>query len=152
MGNLLGARYNDNSLLSDDGKVSFNKVIKTKSFNEGIKRINDGLHKGYNIALMCSEKNPLECHRFSLISHFLNEHGYDVEHILSDKIIAHKVLDDKLFEYFKSKRKITFEIEKIINFHATQNDLFDNTSKSDLYLILNKMVAYNPYLKEENSI
>lgn len=149
MGNLLGARYEDNSLLFDDGKVNFEKVTKTKSFNDGIKRINDGLRKGYNIALMCSEKNPLECHRFSLISHFLDEQGYDVEHILPDKIIAHKVLDDKLFEYFKSKRKITFEIDKILNLHAIQNDLFDNTNKNDLYLTLNKMVAYNPYPKEE---
>ncbi len=151
MGNLLGARYEDKSLLFDDGKVSFNKVIKTKNFNDGIKRINDGLHKGYNIALMCSEKNPLECHRFSLISHFLDERGYDVEHILPEKIIAHRVLDNKLFEYFKSKRKITFEIEKILNLHVSQNDLFDNTSKNDLYLILNKLVAYNPYSNEESS-
>jgi uncharacterized protein (DUF488 family) len=150
MGNLLGARYKDTSLLFDDGKVSFNEVTKTKPFNDGIKRINDGLLKGYNIALMCSERNPLECHRFSLISRFLDEHGYEVEHILPDKIIAHKVLDEKLFDYFRSKRKITFEIEKILKPHAIQNDLFDNTNKRDLYLILNKLIAYNPSSKEEH--
>lgn len=147
MGNLLGARYEDNSLLFDDGKVSFDKVIKTESFNDGIERINDGLLKGYNIALMCSEKNPLECHRFSLISHFLDEQGHDVRHILPDKIIAHRVLDEKLFEYFKSKRKITFEIEKILKLYATQSSLFNNTSKSDLYLYINKLVAYTPNSK-----
>lgn len=149
MGNLLGARYEDDSFLFDDGKVNFDKVTKTKRFNDGIKRINDGLSKGYIIALMCSEKNPLECHRFSLISRFLDELGCIVEHILPDKIIAHRVLDEKLFEYFKSKRKITFEIDKILNLHAIQKDFFDNTSKSDLYLTLNKLVAYNPYSKEE---
>lgn len=151
MGNLLGARYKNSSLLFDDGKVSFNEVTKTKSFNDGIKRINDGLLRGYNIALMCSEKNPLECHRFSLISRFLDEHGYEVEHILPDKIIAHKVLDEKLFDYFRSNRKITFEIEKILKLHAIQNELFDDTNKSDLYLTLNKLIAYNPSLKEEHA-
>jgi len=149
MGDLLGARYEDNSLLFEDGKVSFEKVAKTKKFNDGIKRINDGLSKGYNIALMCSEKNPLECHRFSLISHFLDEHGYLVEHILPNKVIAHKILDEKLFEYFKSKRKITFKIDKILNSHGFQKDLFDNSNKNDLYLTLNKLVAYNHFLKEE---
>ena len=152
MGTLLGARHKNRSLLFDDGKVNFDKVTKTKNFIDGINRIDDGLQKGYNIALMCSEKNPLECHRFSLISHFLHEHGYDVEHILPDRIIAHRVLDEKLFEYFRSKRKISLEIEKILNLHAIQDELFDNTRKSDLYLALNKLVAYSPYTKEEQAV
>lgn len=149
MGDQLGARYEDDSLLFDDGKVSFEKVANTKKFIDGIKRINDGITKGFNIALMCSEKNPLECHRFSLISHFLDEHGYDVDHILPDRIIAHKLLDEKLFDYYKSKRKLTFEIDKILSLHSIQNDLFDDASKSDLYLNLNKLVAFNPHKKEE---
>lgn len=151
MGHLLGARYEDESLLFDDGKVCFDKVTKTKDFNDGIRRIDDGLSKNYIITLMCSEKNPLECHRFSLISHFLDEHGYEVEHILPDKTISHRVLDEKLYEYYKSKRKITFEIKKILNTCETQNDLFDGTSKSDLYLALNKLIAYNQHTKEERA-
>jgi uncharacterized protein (DUF488 family) len=151
MGNLLGARYEDNSLLFEDGKVNFDKVTKTKKFNIGIDRINEGLEKGFNIALMCSEKNPLECHRFSLISHFLDERGYDIEHLLPERIIAHKLLDKKLFEYYKAKKKLTFEIDTILNLHSIQKELFDNTNKNDLYLTLNKMVAFNPYSKEGNS-
>ena len=150
MGDLLGARYEDDELLFDDGKVNFEKVSQTKSFKEGIKRINEGLVKGFKIAIMCSEKNPVECHRFSLISHFLDEHGYIVEHILPDRNIAHKILDEKLFEYFKNNKKITFEIDKILSLHGVQEELFDNTKKSDLYLALNKFVAYNPYSKEEH--
>lgn len=152
MGNLLGARYEDKSLLFDDGKVSFERVTKTKNFQSGIDRIDDGIKKGYNIILMCSEKNPLECHRFSLISHFLHEHGYDVEHILPDRIIAHRVLDEKLFEYFKAKKKISLEMERVLNLHAVQNELFDNISKSDLYLALNKLVAYSPHTRKEHAV
>jgi len=150
MGDSLGAKYEDTSLLFENGAVDFEKVIKTAKFNEGIKRINDGSEKGYNIVLMCSEKNPLECHRFSLISHFLDKHGYDVEHILPDKIISHSILDQKLFEYFKDKRKISFEIEKILSLQGVQNSLFDNIEKRDLYLNLNKMVAFNAYSDEGN--
>jgi len=145
MGNLLGARYDDSSLLFSDGKVDFEKVVKTKEFIEGINRINEGLSKGYNIALMCSERNPLECHRFSMISYFLDSHGYDVQHILPEKVISHKLLEDKLFNFFKGSQKISLELDKILNMTATQKSLFFNPSKSDLYLCLNKMVAFNPY-------
>lgn len=151
MGDLLGARYDDNSLLFDDGKVNFKKVASTNKFHNGIKRINDGLSKGYTIVLMCSEKNPLECHRFSLISHFLDEHGYDVNHILPDRLIPHKLLDRKLFDYFESKRKLTFEIDKILNLNSTQYDLFNTINKNDVYIALNKLVAFNPYSQTEHA-
>ncbi|QTA83676.1 DUF488 [Desulfonema limicola] len=145
MGNLLGARYEDKSLLTDDGKVDFEKVVETKLFQEGICRVTDGIRKGYNITLMCSEKNPLECHRFSLISRFLDEQGFDINHILPDKIIEHKILYDKLFNYFRLKSKISLEIEKILNLNAIQEFLFNDISKKDMYLALNKLVAYSPY-------
>jgi uncharacterized protein (DUF488 family) len=151
MGDLLGARHEDDSLLFNDGKVNFQKVVSTNKFNDGIKRINEGLNKGYTIVLMCSEKNPLECHRFSLISHFLDEHGYDVNHILPEGLIPHKLLDKKLFDYFESKRKLTFEIDKLLNLHSTQFDLFNTTNKEDVYIVLNKLVAFNPYSKTEHA-
>jgi uncharacterized protein (DUF488 family) len=149
MGNLLGARHEDKTLLFDDGKVNFEKVTETKYFQEGIQRIDNGIMKGYNITLICSEKNPLECHRFSLISRFLDEQGYEVKHILPDKIIEHRILYDKLFNYFRIKSKISLEVEKILNLHSIQNFLFNDISKKDMYLALNKIVAYSPYKEEK---
>jgi uncharacterized protein (DUF488 family) len=68
MGNNLGGRYTERELLFEDGKVDFSKVVLTDRFQEGIYRVETGIKKGYKIVLMCSEKNPIECHRFSLIS------------------------------------------------------------------------------------
>ena len=73
MGQHLGAIYEDKELLFEDGKVDFSKVIETKRFKEGITRIYNGIKKVHKIAMMCSEKNPLECHMFSLIYHFLHQ-------------------------------------------------------------------------------
>lgn len=37
-----------------------------------------------HVALMCAEKDPLDCHRCILVSPRLRERGLDVLHILSD--------------------------------------------------------------------
>ena len=79
-GNEFGARRTD--ALDADNKVDFEKAVLTPAFQEGVKRLMDGLHKGYRISLMCSEANPLECHRFAMVSRYFFEHGVDVQHIV----------------------------------------------------------------------
>jgi len=151
MGEQLGARYNDKSLLFNDGKVDFGKVEKSEKFQEGINRIDDGLLKGYTIALMCTEKNPLECHRFSMISHYLAEKGYEILHILPEITLEHKMLEDKLFEYYLSAGKLTLEIEKILCINEIQINFLNNETKFDMYLSLNRLIAYDSLQKESKS-
>ncbi|MCF6157083.1 MAG: DUF488 family protein [wastewater metagenome] len=50
---------------------SFEKVRKTKDFLTGVDRLRNGLDMGYTIVLMCSEAEPFDCHRFSLLSYHL---------------------------------------------------------------------------------
>lgn len=49
----------------------------------GICRAKEGISKGYKIALMCSEKDPHECHRIILVSRVLHNDGVEVCHIIS---------------------------------------------------------------------
>ena len=146
MGNNLGARYEEDELLFEDGKVNFSKVVATNQFQEGIDRIKTGIEKSYKIALMCSEKNPIECHRFSLISNYLYKKGYNINHIIGKDIFNHKLLQDKLLDYYKEYQKISTDINRIINFRFKQMSLFDtdNINVNTLYLKLNKLVGYNP--------
>ena len=95
MGDLLGARYEDKNLLFDDGKVNFKKVQKIKSFQDGITRLDKGITKGYNISLMCSEKEAFDCHRFGLISEFLNKMGINIKHIYPDKVVSQEELEKR---------------------------------------------------------
>jgi uncharacterized protein (DUF488 family) len=151
MGNLLGARYTDAKLLFNDGKVNFSEVVKLNSFKIGIDRLEGGLNKGYTIALMCSEKNPLECHRFSMISNYLNKNDYKVFHILPDRVIDHNDLEDKLFNYYMTKNKITFDIDRILRMEDVQSDFLNNKTKDDMYYEINKLVGYdNNSDKDEN--
>lgn len=82
-----GARHTDYRLLDDKGRVDFEKVQKSAEFNRGIQRLRQGLDRGFNISLMCSESEPLDCHRFSMVSIALERSGFSVLHILKDKTI-----------------------------------------------------------------
>src|SRR5881227_321241 len=63
-----GARHTDPDLLDEEGKVDFEKVRMAWLFKSGVERLWKGVEKGFIIALMCSEAEPFDCHRFSMIS------------------------------------------------------------------------------------
>lgn len=68
--------------------VDFNKFRGSEYFLDGIKRVETAYDKNFTLALMCSEKKPMDCHRFFLISKKLQEKFGDwlqVEHIIKNK-------------------------------------------------------------------
>ena len=96
MGDLLGARYEDENLLDEDGIVDFNKVFLRPNFLKGIDRLLDGAAKGFNICLMCAELHPISCHRFGMISQFLSLNLKDtrISHISKISPSKSENLDD----------------------------------------------------------
>lgn len=97
-----GARHTDPSLLTT-GRVDFNKVRKSEAFKKGIERLTHGVNKGFTIALMCAEADPLECHRFSLISVALKE-DFEIYHILKDNsVLTNLELEQELLKKYKKK-------------------------------------------------
>jgi hypothetical protein len=92
-----GARRTEQEAYTDN-KVDFEKVVKLPVFLSGVERISTGINKGFNIALMCTEKNPLDCHRFSLLSNPLSKFlDIDIEHILFDgNIVTQQSLENEL--------------------------------------------------------
>lgn len=103
-GKEFGARRSD--AIGENNRVDFELAVKTDAFTNGIRRLNNGLNKGYKIALMCSEANPLECHRFSLVSRYLFENGYNVHHILKTGVETthQKLLEQMIAEYVQKKK------------------------------------------------
>jgi len=103
-GEEFGARQTDEKLLDENGCVNFVWFRKTRAFQDGVERIDMGVDKGFKIALMCSEGNPLECHRFSMISGYLEEIGMTVQHILKDKtLLSNEEFEQQLLKKFKKK-------------------------------------------------
>jgi uncharacterized protein (DUF488 family) len=82
LGKELGARSEDKNCYQD-GQVQYPLLAQTNLFKQGIERVKSGAAT-YRVALMCAEKEPLECHRTILISRQLAGEGVSVRHILSD--------------------------------------------------------------------
>ncbi|WP_027405413.1 DUF488 domain-containing protein [Aquaspirillum serpens] len=82
VGKELGARSDDLSCY-EGGKVRYGRLARTSIFKTGIERVLTGAQK-YRIALMCAEKEPLDCHRTLLISRALEQRGVSIVHILAD--------------------------------------------------------------------
>lgn len=134
-----GARQTDPDLLDDENKVDFEKVRKSWVFKNGIDRLWQGIEKGFVIALMCSESEPFDCHRFSMISVALVKDGFEVKHILKDKTLkTNTELEDQLLKKYDKK--------------LTKPDMFNpNVTLEDqlkeAYRLKNKEIAFSPYSK-----
>lgn len=82
LGKELGARSNDPTCY-ENGRVVYGRLARTEDFRKGIERVRKGA-EDHRIALMCAEKEPLDCHRTLLVSRELEATGTPVAHILAD--------------------------------------------------------------------
>ncbi|HYG15411.1 MAG TPA: hypothetical protein VEC12_06615, partial [Bacteroidia bacterium] len=99
-----------------------------------------GIDKGYIMALMCSEAEPFDCHRFSMISVALEKEGLNVNHILKDKTLTTNArLENQLLKKYDKKipRPTVFE-----------PDITPADQLKAAYRLRNKDIAYSPYGKE----
>jgi len=140
-----GARHTDPDLLDDEGKVDFAKVRKSWAFKNGVERIWQGLDKGFTISLMCSESEPFDCHRFSMVSIALDKDGFDVKHIMKDKTLKTNAdLENQLLKKYDKK----LPKPDMFNPNVTLDDQI-----KEAYRLKNKEIAFSPYSKlpqEEN--
>lgn len=81
LGEELGARPKDPACYVE-GKAIHQKITDSTLFKTGLERIKFGMQKGYVLALMCAEKDPMTCHRSILICRNLRVQGIDILHII----------------------------------------------------------------------
>ena len=73
----------------------FGAIAATSAFQAGLDRVRDGAQH-HRIALMCAEKDPLDCHRFVLICRHLRR-DLAITHILGDgTVLGQDALEDRL--------------------------------------------------------
>ena len=111
LGKELGGRSGDLDCYKD-GRVRYERVMKTKPFRNGLVRVVDGAAK-HRIALMCVEKEPLDCHRTLLVSLALDERGVEVAHIHADgHVEPHGGAMDRLLKLRKLSAEDFFRTRK----------------------------------------
>jgi uncharacterized protein (DUF488 family) len=84
MGEQLGGRPREAALYEPDGRVSYQRMAVTSAVQAGLARLKTGLESGHRIALLCTEENPLGCHRFLLVSRLLEAEGFSLLHLRAD--------------------------------------------------------------------
>jgi uncharacterized protein (DUF488 family) len=100
LGKELGAR-SPNPACYRQGRVQYSLLAQEPLFAEGIQRIKKGMER-FSLALMCAEKDPLDCHRALLVGRKLFDLGVSVNHILSDRSLeSHEKMEKRLLAFCK---------------------------------------------------
>lgn len=95
LGKELGGRPTSSQFFCD-GVADYERMAKSPQFAHGLQRVLEGARK-YRIALMCSENDPLDCHRCLLVGRALAERGVAVKHIFADGTLAdHREIEDRM--------------------------------------------------------
>ena len=116
-------------LRASDEIVDFRKFRRDEFFMSGLKRIEYACDKAHTLCLMCGEKNPMDCHRYFLISRALeNKYGdwLEVRHIveLSDGgigSVSNADLDKQLESLVRMQKHLLspmFEDEILFNYYG----------------------------------
>ena len=76
--------------------ADYEKIAASPEFRRGLERLMDVAARR-SMAAMCSEADPLDCHRCLLIGRALAGQGADVRHILaSGDVVTHAEVEDRL--------------------------------------------------------
>lgn len=132
LGDELGARRSESEAYNAKGVAEYGRIARLGAFHEGLSRAIRGASQ-YRLALMCAEKDPLECHRTILVVRELRSRGVDVKHILEDgSLETQSAAEERLMKEEK----------------VPADDLFESKERllEQAYLLRGKKIAY-----EENA-
>lgn len=128
LGNELGARSEDPTCY-EGGRVRFGRLAETPEFQRGLERVRNGM-EDFRLALMCAEKEPLECHRGILVARHLAAQGVAVQHIHADGTLeSHERAMQRLLQMLKWPDRDMFR---------TQEEIL-----ADAYFAQEKRIAYD---------
>lgn len=123
MGKEFAVQRMNKSSYTKEGYADFEKSMRDEHFLEGIKRLKNGLNKGYKIALMGAMQDPINCHRAILVGRALREKGFNVKHILHEGTLAsQEELEERILEkYFSTRNQLT--IDSLLGQEPTKEEL-----------------------------
>jgi len=128
LGGELGARNKDAKSYMH-GKIEFDCLVKNDTFKKGILLLMDEM-KNNQIAIMCAEKDPIECHRSILVARYLEKINIAIDHILDNgKLESHPDAINRLLRKLKLPEHDMFR---------SHEDMIDRA-----YNIQSKRIAYD---------
>lgn len=137
MGEEFGAKRGSKESYNNEGYADFDKVVKEDIFLSGVKRIKNGIDKGYRIVLLGAMQEPIRCHRSIMVGRFLKKEGLDVKYILHEGTLATQddIEEDLLNKYFEDRNQIS--IDSLIGKGQSKKDMIEQG-----YKLANKDIGY----------
>ncbi len=141
MGKAFGARQEDMKYYPN-GYLDFELFRSTDIFIKGMKNVEIGLEK-YNIALMCTEKNPIDCHRAIMVGRGFELDGVDIKHILYDgSVMSQSEFNNKLLDRF-------FPDRGQLSIFDIGNEKSEEDYLKEAYSLRNKDIGFRPESEKE---
>lgn len=117
LGQELGARRTERSAY-EGGQASYARIARLPDFLAGLERVRRGLER-HAIALLCSEKEPLDCHRTILVCRHLRGGPFEIAHIHADGTLeSHAAAEQRLL-------KLTGVEPSLFELDITQRELIE---------------------------
>lgn len=103
-----GARQPEEEFYKKYGYLDFEAFIQSDFFLSGVKRLKKGCELGNRIALMCAEKDPINCHRAIMVARGLKNNDLKVAHILATgELETHESLEERLVDtWFPNRNQL----------------------------------------------
>jgi uncharacterized protein (DUF488 family) len=138
LGQELGARREERECYIEN-KVSYERIAATPAFAKGLDRLQKGLQK-YRIALLCAEKEPLDCHRTILVA----------RHAARFAEIVHILGDGRLETGQEAENRLLLRCA----IDANENDMFRSREEmlAAAYTLRGSEIAYVESTPEENRL
>ena len=121
-----------------DSRIDYDIFMESSQFKKGVENMIIIVDRGYTPVIMCSEKDPVNCHRAIMVTRSLfQKKGFDVKHIVPDKkdetqIELEKRMIKLVLEDLRKKRKLN-NLEKTMKAKINESgSLF--ADESDRYL------------------
>lgn len=139
LGKELGARSQDPACYVN-GKVQYDRLAHTDLFRQGLLRVQEGKKK-FRLALMCAEKEPLECHRAILVARHLTTLGLEVQHIHADGAI-------------ETHSDALSRLARMLNLREDEHDLFRSREDllAEVYRLQSERIAYDSRVTPTNTL
>jgi uncharacterized protein (DUF488 family) len=104
LGRELGARREESECYEGQ-KADYERIAFLPAFQAGLERLRVGANR-YRLALMCAEKDPLDCHRTILVGRRLRNE-FDIKHILSNGTVeTQEQIDARLVRQMSVSRNL----------------------------------------------
>ncbi len=101
----LSPRVEGDEPVFDKKGFNYQKALSKPRINNGLKEIFEDNAVTKNVAIMATKREPIECHRFLVLSPILKNMGHVVNHILPNETIDNDIYEEKLIKTLQRRVK-----------------------------------------------